>query len=455
MSLISKSIDDIKSFFDKKVKWLQKKLDNEVNEIHELESNLEKINIDKLNTNWWSDRKMIKFWIFGLLIALVWYFVFDLLNIIFLIIWAYIMSMIVESLIWWLEKRKIQRWLAVIVAYTIFVIFVLWLLVFVVPFLFSQTAELVSIWLKYISSFQDNLINNGLSKVIMDMSFIPNYIKEYILNYFWDSELLIQVQSTLQQNLNEIISIGKQYVQLFGMFIVNFISWFANFTIDFTLFMTLAILFSIEKDSVMKFLANIGGKTHYDLTYLKLEKMYKKLAIWLKARLILSLFVAVAMWLALLVMSRFWLDIPNKLWLAILTWLLDIIPYIWPFLSWALFFVIWLIYNTFLVAVLAVWILFWINLVQNNILTPIFMNKALGVNSVLILISMIIWWIIMWFLWVLLSVPIAVIITLLFQNREKLERENNDWGHNVLMDMVNKTKDKFKHKDNEKEKEKE
>jgi hypothetical protein len=35
---------------------------------------------------------------------------------------------------------------------------------------------------------------------------------------------------------------------------------------------------------------------------MKIEKMYKKLAIWLKARLALSLFITVAMWLALIVM---------------------------------------------------------------------------------------------------------------------------------------------------------
>jgi predicted PurR-regulated permease PerM len=115
------------------------------------------------------------------------------------------------------------------------------------------------------------------------------------------------------------------------------------------------------------------------------------LAIWLKARLALSLFITVAMWLALIVMWWFGVEIPNKLWLAILTWLLDIIPYIGPFISWILLFIIWMIYNTVWVAILSVWILFGVNLIQNNILTPLFMNRALWVNSVLILISMVIW----------------------------------------------------------------
>jgi hypothetical protein len=43
-----------------------------------------------------------------------------------------------------------------------------------------------------------------------------------------------------------------------------------------------------------------------------MQKIYKKLAIWLKARLLMSLFITLAMWLALVVMSWFGLDMPNK-----------------------------------------------------------------------------------------------------------------------------------------------
>jgi len=334
--------------------------------------------------------------------------------------------MVVESLILFLQKIKFNRGLAIIVAYIVFIVFLLWLLIFVVPFLLTQIAELVSIWLWHIAWLQEILATKGITGVVMETKLLPWVAKEYFLNYFGESDVLVQVQSVLQENLAEIISVGKGYVQVFGSVIVNFVAWFASMIIDFTLFMTLAVLFSLEKDSVMKFLANISGAGNYALTHMKLERMYKKLGIWLKARLALSLFIAIAMWLAMVVMSRFGVEIPNKLWLAILTWLLDIIPYIWPFISGALLFVVWMIYNTIWVAVLAVWALFGVNLIQNNILTPLFMNRALGVNAVLILISMVIWWMIMWFLWVLLAVPIAVIITLMTQNEKEFKAEEKE-----------------------------
>ncbi len=447
MSLISKPIKEIKSFFDNRFKWLEKKMDNESKELKKVEKsikNLKKTSIKsvvskKTNTDFsgWSDKKMMKFWLFALLVGLLGYFVYNTLNIIFLIIWAYIISMIMESLILLLQKIRFKRWFAIVFAYIIFVAFMLWLLVFVVPFLLSQMAELVSIWINYLSGLQEVLSNNSLSDIIMNMDMLPEHMKEYFFNYYGNSELLATIQTTLQDNLSNIVSTGKEYVQVLGWVIVTFVSWFASFVVDFLLFITLAVLFSVEKDSVMSFLANLSWKDNYDLTYMKLEKMYKKLAIWLKARLALSWFVALAMWLALRIMSWFGVEIPNKLWLAILTWLLDIIPYIWPLISGLLLFIIWLLYNTIWVAWLSVWILFGINFVQNNVLTPLFMNRALWVNSVLILISMVIWWMIMWFLWVLLAVPIAVIITLLTQDKEKLEKDDV-WSEGMLKNIIHK-----------------
>jgi hypothetical protein len=46
----------------------------------------------------------------------------------------------------------------------------------------------------------------------MDMEKIPDMWKDYFFDYFGDSGFLLQIQTALQQNLNEIISIGKDYI---------------------------------------------------------------------------------------------------------------------------------------------------------------------------------------------------------------------------------------------------
>jgi len=390
---------------------------------------------------------MLKFWLFALLVGLLWYFVYNILDLIFLVIGAYIISMIVESLVLWLEKFKLWRWLSIILAYIVFVLFLFWLIIFVLPFLLDQVVQLVSIWLSHISWFQELLTTKWLGDIVANTN-LPWFIKEYFHNYLWNTELLWEIQATLQQNLSQIVAVWKEYIQIFGTVVVDFVAWFASMAIDFTLFITMAILFSLEKESMMSFVARLSWKENYDLTYMKMEIIYKKLAIWLKARGLLSIFITLAVWIWLLVLSLFWIDFPNKFWLALLAWLLDVIPYIWPFIFGLLLFVISMIYNTLFVSLLAVWILFGINLLENNALVPILMNKTLWVSPILIMLTMVVWGMIMWFLWILLAVPIAVIITLFFQTEKELVADNNKDDENIFKSLVShnweQNKDKLK-----------
>lgn len=64
-------------------------------------------------------------------------------------------------------------------------------------------------------------------------------------------------------------------------------------------------------------------------------------------------------------------------------------------------------------------VFFLIQRVQNNIITPVLMEKQLGVNSVLILISALLGAIIMGFWGVVLSVPLAVIVGLFIDEQEE------------------------------------
>ncbi|HCY20760.1 TPA: hypothetical protein DIC40_02715 [Patescibacteria group bacterium] len=93
---------------------------------------------------------------------------------------------------------------------------------------------------------------------------------------------------------------------------------------------TLSVLFSIEKVSVMKFIASLGGERKYKYIYIKLEKIYKKLGIWLKSRLLLSLYMAIALYVSLWILELFGISIPNKVSVSLIFGLLDIIPYIGP-----------------------------------------------------------------------------------------------------------------------------
>lgn len=415
-------IESVKSYFlNRKSRHLK-----EIREQENLESEVKQRaswlwEKDRESSDGWSNKKMIKFWMFWLLIALVWYFSYKVLNIIFLIISAYIVSIIMESLISWMQRR-LNRWLSIFLSYAIFLVVLLGLFIVVIPFLYKQLSEAWSIWLWYLSEMQSNVSENGIYSTVMNSEKIPDNLKEYFVNVSSDQWMVTKIQDAVQTNINEVINLWKKSVWQFGLFLVNFISWFTWFLINFLLFFVLCILFSIEKDTMTTFLARIWNN-QVELNRLKIQKIYSKLAVWFRSRLFISLLLAIAMWLALVVMGWFGLTIPWKLGLALLAWLLDLIPYIWPILTWILLFVVCILYNPLWVALVVVLILWVVNIVENNIWAPLFMNKSLWISAVLIFISMLIWWLIMWFFGVLLSVPIAVILTIVFQDKHQLESD--------------------------------
>ena len=148
---------------------------------------------------------------------------------------------------------------------------------------------------------------------------------------------------------------------------------------------------------------------------MKLERIYKKLWIWLKSQLFLCLFIWGMMYLWLWILSWFGVDVPQKWALAIIAGLTELIPYIGPFIGWFVAALVACINVGVYAALLVVGITIFIQWFENNVLIPVLMHKTLGVNPVLIFISMIIWGIIMGVVGVLLAVPIAVIITLVLE----------------------------------------
>jgi len=93
---------------------------------------------------------------------------------------------------------------------------------------------------------------------------------------------------------------------------VTAVGTFFNFVTQTSIVLTLSVLFSIQKDAVMKFIARLGGEKQYKFIYMKLERIYKKLGIRLKSQLFLCIFIGVTMYVSLWILSFFGIDLPQK-----------------------------------------------------------------------------------------------------------------------------------------------
>jgi predicted PurR-regulated permease PerM len=102
------------------------------------------------------------------------------------------------------------------------------------------------------------------------------------------------------------------YAKNIGTMAVSAVGTFFNFITQISIVLTLSVLFSIQKDSVMKFIAKLGGEKQYKFIYMKLERIYKKLGIRLKSQLFLCIFIGVTMYAALWILAIFGIDLPQK-----------------------------------------------------------------------------------------------------------------------------------------------
>ena len=405
-------LKSIKSDNTKQVLELER-LEKQIVELQEKEKAVEKVQASggRMLTN----RTSLKFWLIGIIAMFLAYFIFKTIDILFLILTAFIVALAIEGMIEFFEKKLRNRWVAIILAYLGLIILVLAGLVFVIPFLLSQLSQMLGMVTNNISGIQTILQTQSISTIVASSHRIPSAAKEILLKALADPTVVAGVQTKLQGNVSQLMNLGTTYAKDIGNLAINFLGSFVNFLTQTSIVLTLAVLFSIQRTSVMKFISGLRGEKKYKFAYMKLERIYKKLWIWLKSQFLLCLFIGGAVWISLLLLSLFGMNIPQKWSLALIAGITELIPYIWPIL-WGFVAVMVAFIHFGRTGVFVVGAIFAvIQRLENNVLIPVLMNKTLGVNPVVIFISMIIGWLIIGVLWVLLAVPIAVIITLLLE----------------------------------------
>ncbi len=393
--------------------------------IKEGENNNQKIVEKKIdNKNMWktlihfTTKSVVKFWFLWLVFCFIWYLFFQSLNVVYMILTALIISVSMEWIIIAFENKVKQRWVAIAITYFLLVLFLLSWIIFIVPFIISQIAHLIE-WISWITvSLKDFVMNNSWPEAIREVGWLPVFAQEYLIEHW--NELNLDgswFQTAILSSLNTLLDSSVVYLKQVSTWVFSFVWWLFSILWQLAIIFTLSIFFSIEKDYLIYLLSKCFSDKKQYAVQQKIDRIYDQLSIWLKARLLLSLFLAVMIWICLWILNLCWIEIPSVFSLALITWLLDIIPYIWPLLAAIPIAMLAFVHNWFW-AMILVWVLFvLIQWVQENVFTPIVMWKQLWVNSVLILVCALLWAVILWFWWIVLSVPLAVILGLFIDDR--------------------------------------
>ena len=139
------------------------------------------------------------------------------------------------------------------------------------------------------------------------------------------------------------------------------------------------------------------------------EKIVDTLFSWIKSQFLLSISIFFITLIWLFSLRLFWVKIDEVLTLSLIAWMMEFVPYIWPFIALIPAIAIWL--GLWLKATILIFILYIIiQQVENNVLVPYIMWKSLSLSPFSVLIWMTIWWSLFWILWIIIAVPFVAVL---------------------------------------------
>jgi len=343
----------------------------------------------------------ILWWIY---LIYIWYLS---LNILYLILFAFILSLSIENLILFLTKY-IWRTLSIIITYIFLLLLIIWWLFLIWPFLFNQITLTLNYLIEYLKYVQ-TITQDVWFKWFIENSNIPINIKNYlIINSSIFSNIIVN-------NLPWLISTLSNSVVNIWNIIISTTNYILKAIVNFSIVISLSIFFSLEKKALLWVIRKLCWFDIIKLIY----NLYDSLWWWLKSQLILCMFFWLNIYFGLNILKVFWLIVNNSFQLSLISWLSEFIPYVWNiFWLWWIILQLWLDNGLYWIVAWSI-VFFSIQRIQNNILIPYVLHKTLWINPLLIILVLLLSWSIFGFIWIIFSIPISIVITTLYDNYKK------------------------------------
>ena len=313
----------------------------------------------------------------GVLLAL--YFFFLIRDVILLLVVAMILASAITPLVEWLYSRvRFPRALTVVMVYALFIAFVVLILVLLVPRLAGQLVELGGSIEIFRAGFQGE--GSRLSE---------------LFNQFGLAESLR--------------TLGASVAQLTSGLFEKSLGFFSSI---FSVISVLVISFYlvVQQNAMRDFVKSLTPKTYHERINNVVDKVQHKLGNWLIGQISLMVVIFVMTFIGLSA-----LGVENALVLALLAGLLEIVPYLGPFLA-AVPAVILAVIQSPILAVAVIILYVVIQQLENYLLVPRIIGKSIGANPLVILIALLIGFRIAGVLGMLIAAPLVAVFTVVLED---------------------------------------
>lgn len=282
-------------------------------------------------------------------VALILIFLWEVREIIVILIMAFILSSALDPLVNYLKRHKIPRFASVLAVYILVLALIGLVSYAIIPLVVGQIKILLHNLPDYLIDFQNRFGN------IFGSASGTNLIGDL---------------------LSKLTGGGGVISGTFGIF---------NGVISIISIVIISFYLVAEENGMKRFIGSLVPSIHHEVTTTLLEKVQKKMGMWILGQLVACAVMFLITWLGLSL-----LHIQYALVLALIAGVLEVIPYIGPIVSAipAMFF--GLIQGGIGLALLVALLYFLLHELEGYVLIPKIMEKTVGGSPLIILLAVLI-----------------------------------------------------------------
>lgn len=326
----------------------------------------------------------------SILLLLVLGFLYLIRDVLAMFFAALFLAALIDPFADYLERMKIPRGLAALIVYVIGLLLVAGALILIVPPMLSEIQNFASFFTSFVPAAGEAHL-------------------EYADLFSWET-----MTTNMQQIVDTVRGAGVSAAvpELLQLGSAAFGTVAAVVVVLILTFFLVA-----EKNALVKAIAVVAPAEYQPFIIQVAGKMRERLGSWLRGQLLLMLVIFICTYIVLSI-----LGIPYALILSLLAGLFEIIPFIGPWLSVVPAVILALAVSP-LHALLTAGAYLIIQMLENNVFVPKIMQKVSGLNPIISLLAVLIGWRVGNALGVILSIPIAMAVSVLleeiFRNRSE------------------------------------
>jgi predicted PurR-regulated permease PerM len=299
-----------------------------------------------------------------------------------LLIAALLLAALIEPFADWMHERHMPRTLAVLIVYAFLVAIAGAVVFLLLPVLFEQARGF------------------AVSASSASGSFFNSYDRLHAFSARLGLEQSFQstvasFQASVADSVASVFSTVKGILGGIAALFVVFV---------------LAFYMVAEEDAARRSFKSLAPKKYQPRIVAVLRKVETKIGAWLRGQIVLGLIVGSAAYLGLL-----FLGVPYALLLGIIAGLLEAIPYLGPIVSVVPAAILGFSVSPLTGGMVLVLYLI-IQQLENNLLVPKIMQRATGLNPLVIIVSLIVGAKLGGLAGVVLAIPVAIIVTVILED---------------------------------------